>query len=53
MLYLHNHVLQKDELNQDRRKVLSDEARRLSQEEPDLFKTATREFQGISFKQYL
>ena len=40
--------LQKDELSQERRKVLSDEARRLYREEPDLFKAATKEFKGNS-----
>ena len=40
---------QKQTLNEDRRRAVSDEAKRLYGEEPNLFKAANKEFQGNYF----
>ena len=39
--------LQKQEFNSERKRKLSDSAKRLLREEPDVFEVATKEFKGI------
>ena len=39
-------LFQKQELDEDRRKAISDEATRMYREEPDLYKAATKEYEG-------
>ena len=46
--FTHSFLFQKQTLDTEHRQIISDEARHLYQEEPDLFAAANKEFEGNS-----